>query len=566
MPIVPKPTYKYNLSHNLTAAATFLIGLLTLSSTLYGLLHLHRARLVIADTHITLIAGVSLIYLATLLRRGKQNAWVVSVGVYSLLVVRNFRHFIFDDEINRHYVWLLLSNIILPLSVLVALLIWQRNFRVKSSATTFRIALLRAALILSVTFMYGFAGFLLFDKQDFHQEISPLDAAHYTIDQFGLTTNNHPLSHTRRATFFADSLASVSIASLAYVAISFFAPVRFRFYHRRQDYFDATNIVKKNANSSEDFFKLWPTDKAYFFDSSRSVVIAYQVSGGVALSVADPAGPPAACKQLLTEFLELCEVNDWRPAFIHTGGHYHKTYQSAGLEVQKIGEEALVNIEHFRSSVATNKYFRNINNRFNKQNYSFEVLKPPYQDKLISQLKKISNSWLAGPGRTERGFMMGYFDPLYLQQCDIAVVRNPEGNILAFLNQIPTVKPGEANFDFLRSSRESPSNVNDFLMMNFINYLSGLGFERVNMGLSPLLGLTGQSDKKMIDSIFSFVYENADRFYSFQGLARFKTKYEPEWEDRYIVYTGGIPGLGRVFNALLRAMSKGVQEGSAKGK
>ena len=536
--------------------ATVVTGLLTLSSTLYGLLHLHRARLVIADTHFTLIAAISLIYLATLLRRGKQNAWLISVGVYSFLMIRNFRHFVFDDEVNRHYVWLLLTNVILPLSVLVALFVWRRRYTVKSSVTSFRIAVSRAAIVLAVTFLYGFAGFLLFDKTDFHLEISPFDAAHFTVDQFGLTTNNRPMAYTRRATFFVDSLASISVVSLTYVAISFFAPVRFRFYHRHQDYLDARRIIEQHSTTSEDFFKLWPNDKVYFFDKSRAAVIAYRVVSGVALVVADPVGLPAARKKLLAEFLELCQLNDWRPAFIHTDKHNLKAYTAAGLEVQKIGEEALVNIENFCSNVVANKYFRNIKNRFVKQGYSFEVLKPPHNNELIAKLRQISDNWLEGPGRAERCFMMGYFDPAYLQMCELAVIRDTSGQILAFLNQVPTLKPGEANFDFLRSGRDSPSNINDFLMLNFIFYLAGLGYQEVNMGLSPLLGLDEQPSKKLIDNIFSFVYENAGRFYSFQGLARFKTKYEPSWQDRYIVYSGGLPGLGRAFNALLRAMTK----------
>lgn len=549
---------KYNWPMNTIAALTALVGVLTLSSTLYSLVHLHHARLVIADAHLTLIAGLSLIYLAMLLRRGKYNAWLICLGVYGFLLVRNFRHFVFDDDLSRHYLLLITTNLILPAAMLIALLVWRRRYRVKSETFTFRIAVRRALIILAITFLYGVIGFQLFDNHDFHQEISPTTAAHYTIDQFGLTTHNHPTAYTRRSVFFVDSLASVSIAAAVYVAVAFFAPIRFRMSHHQRDYEDASQLVRKYAKSSEDFFKLWPRDKVYYFNAERSAMIAYHVSRGVALMVGDPLGKPAPAHALLGQFMQLCATNDWRPALIHTDGSNLKFYKRCGLDIQKIGEEALVDINHFTNEVLKNKYFRNINNRFTKAGYSFETAEAPHSQDLLKRLRQISNDWLSAPGRAERGIMMGYFSDEYLQQCTIALLKDSEGQIQAFANQVPTIKSGEANYDFLHSSRGSPSNINDFLMLNFIVHLRARGFHRLNMGLCPLSGLEQptQQDKTLVDNVLKFAYANGGRFYSFEGLRRFKSKYEPQWEDRFVVYSGGLAGFGRALNALLKAMTR----------
>jgi lysylphosphatidylglycerol synthetase-like protein (DUF2156 family) len=50
------------------------------------------------------------------------------------------------------------------------------------------------------------------------------------------------------------------------------------------------------------------------------------------------------------------------------------------------------------------------------------------------------------------------------------------------------------------------------------------------------------------------VYSNGDRFYSFSGLHRFKDKYHPDWQDRYIAYPGGVRNFTRILTALNRAM------------
>ena len=123
------------------------------------------------------------------------------------------------------------------------------------------------------------------------------------------------------------------------------------------------------------------------------------------------------------------------------------------------------------------------------------------------------------------------------------------------MNQIPSYDDKEANFDFLRHSSDAPSNSNDFLLMRFASLLLEQGFERLNMGLCPLSGLDDADEERgVIDNALRFVYANGDRFYSFSGLRRFKAKYEPSWESRYIAYKGGIRGFTRALTALNRTL------------
>ena len=76
------------------------------------------------------------------------------------------------------------------------------------------------------------------------------------------------------------------------------------------------------------------------------------------------------------------------------------------------------------------------------------------------------------------------------------------------------------------------------------------------MGLSPLAGLEKANDSasRLLNGFLGFAYANGNRFYSFHGLKRFKTKYEPDWESRYIVYRGGLRGFTKTINSLMFAM------------
>lgn len=546
------------LARNLIAASTLLAGVLTLSSSLSDFVRFHQAKEVLIDAHLTIIAGISLIYLASLLRRGKQNAWVVSIFVYVYLVLRNYQHFVFDYHDPDKYFLRTLANILIPIATLALLIIFRADFKVRSEVRRFKLVIYRALLLLSVTFIFGVAGFQLFDNRDFHEEISLPTSMHYVVDQFGLTTHDKPIAYTKRARFFVDSLAAMSASMLFYIAISFFAPVRFRLRSDRQDYADAGLISQKYSSTSEDYFKFWPHDKAYFFNQQRSAFIAYKTTRSSALVVGDPVGPKNEIKGLIVDFENYCLLNDWSTAFIHTEPTNLKNYKKLRFDAQKIGEEALVDMNNFLSSVATNKYFRHINNKFSKSAYTVEVFFPPHSQELLKNLSAISKDWLSVPGRSERGFMMGYYSDAYMQQCRIFAIKDERSNTVAFLNQINSPVSGEASYDFLRSIKDAPGNINDFLMMNFIKVLHQEGYKTLNMGLCPLKGLDEdiKHGNRALNSVLNFVYSNAGRFYSFEGLVRFKSKYEPDWEGRYIVYKGGIAGFTKASSALLRAMSK----------
>ena len=60
---------------NAIAVLVALTGLITISSLLFALVHLRRSGVDSTDAHLTILAGLSLIYLATLLNRRSISFW-----------------------------------------------------------------------------------------------------------------------------------------------------------------------------------------------------------------------------------------------------------------------------------------------------------------------------------------------------------------------------------------------------------------------------------------------------------------------------------------------------------
>ena len=552
--------FRFRQSHLAVMVSSLvgIYGLYIITTTLLDQFQVYRLRLLnsfIIDIH--LLLGLGFVYLSILLLRRKRNAFYLALAAFAFLLgegsneLFNHLHFRGIDAI------ILIRYIIMPVAVVTALLLAKDEFKVKSDQAAFKSSIKLAVIVLIITLGYGVGGFMLMDKSDFHQEINFSSALHHTVDQFDLTTNRTLHPYTRRAKLFMDSLSFVSTVAIIYLVISLFQPVRLRLSDQTQERIKVKQLMEKYTAPSEDFFKLWPHDKHYFFNDKQDAALAYRASKGVALILADPVGNKASFADLYKQFHEMCWANDWQPALIHIDASYADFYRDNGYQLQLIGQEAIVDINQFVEETARNKYFRNIRNRFVKENYSVEIISPPHHKAMLDRLKSISDEWLEKPGRTERGFVMGYFSDEYVQQCDIVVVRDAAQTIRAFLNLIPSTdfNSSEVTYDMLRGVNDAPPNINDFLLMQMMIELKEKGFKTLNMGLSPLVGLDeADEDNSLISNVLRFAYVNGDRFYSFSGLHRFKDKYEPAWEDRFLGFKGGVRGFTKMLNALVSAM------------
>ena len=500
---------------------------------------------------VTQVSGLGFMYLGTVLARRKYNAWLAAMLLFGISFIIDFIRIISTHSVDGRTLWI---RLMLPIFIILLLWLTRSAFRVQSDLRTFRQAALVSTLVLVVAFLYGITGFALLDDHDFHREIDTLTAAHYVVDQFGLTTT--PLvTHTKRARLFLDSLSVISVAAVGYAIISFFEPIRMRLVNHPAQRILAEQLLHEYPSDLDDFFKVWPHDKVYEFSKGNDAGLSYHVQRGVALIVGNPFGNARYFRGLTTHFRELCFVNDWLPAFVHVSDQYRKLYESQGFRLQKIGEEAILDLAAFET-VKNGKYFRQIRNRFTKLEFSVEVVQPPYSSELIQSLRAISDDWLQRPGRAERGFMLGYFDEAYLQLCPLALLYDAEHRIQGFMNFVPTYTQGTANYDLLRCAGDAPGNANDFLMLGAIEHLQSEGVQTLNLGLCPLAGVDAPESEEttIVNQALRFVYANGDRFYSFSGLRRFKAKYEPTWESRYIAYPGGIRNFTRILTALNRAM------------
>ncbi|MDO9613868.1 MAG: phosphatidylglycerol lysyltransferase domain-containing protein, partial [Bacteroidota bacterium] len=65
-------------------------------------------------------------------------------------------------------------------------------------------------------------------------------------------------------------------------------------------------------------------------------------------------------------------------------------------------------------------------------------------------------------------------------------------------------------------------------------YLKEQGFQSVNLGLAPLSGVEGIN---LTEKAVRYAYENLKAFGNFKGLRKYKEKFFPKWEQKYLIYS-----------------------------
>jgi phosphatidylglycerol lysyltransferase len=311
----------------------------------------------------------------------------------------------------------------------------------------------------------------------------------------------------------------------------------------------ARQLLAAYGGEADDFFKIWPTDKTFYFSSDNESFVAYAVKLRIAVCLGDPVGDKTSIKKLLVEFKDFCRSKHLIICFIQATDKYIKDYQTSNLKSLLIGADAVIDLKQFYATTIHDKYFRNLVNRSDKLGVSLDSYSPPHSKKLISELKVVSDSWGSLPHRKEWSFLTGRFDNDYLNRVDLYLLRDKDGKAQAFANGLPDYKPGVITVDLMRHRADAPPNCIDFLFIKLLSVKKTDGYSYFNLGISPLDAKP--FIKSPAEKLLNRAYRLSNSFIGFNGLHHFKAKYKPNWEPRYIFYQKGLGRLMRMGLAVL---------------
>src|SRR5690606_23755212 len=120
-----------------------------------------------------------------------------------------------------------------------------------------------------------------------------------------------------------------------------------------------------------------------------------------------------------------------------------------------------------------------------------------------------------------------------LKNQTIITIEDAEEEVYAFLNLVPVYTRDLATYDLIRKGSNAPNGVLDMLLSITLLYLKEKNYQQLNMGLAPLSRIEGQN---LTEKTVKFAYDNLKTFGQFKGLRKYKEKFFPSWEKKYIVY------------------------------
>ncbi|MFZ0430481.1 MAG: phosphatidylglycerol lysyltransferase domain-containing protein [Acidobacteriota bacterium] len=443
--------------------------------------------------------------------------------------------------------------------LLALLFMTRRHFQVLSSVP--RAGWLAGSLLATfvVVLAYGVAGFWFLDPREFGINFTLGDSLRRTLLFLSLIGDPQVIPHTRHARWFVDSLYLSTGMAFSYALFAVFRPVVYHFRTLPHERTLAQGILRSYGRSSMDYFKIWP-DKTFFFSPDESAFLSYRVAGNYAIVLGDPVGPPGGIEPLIAAFDQFCRTNDWRCAFHQTLPDYLEIYRRLGFRKLKIGDDAIVDLSRFKLE---GRHFKKIRARLNalaREGIRFERHAPPLAASLIREARVVSDQWLTIPGRRERSFTVGRFDPDYLRGTVLCAARNGDGEMLAFVNEIPSWAEGEATIDLMRHIPDAESGIMDFLFVRLFLALREAGYSRFNLGVAPLAGFQEAEEASREERAVHYFFQQFQFLFSYQGLRQYKAKYASSWEPRYLIYRN-ILQLPLLARAILRVSERRTDDG-----
>jgi phosphatidylglycerol lysyltransferase len=298
--------------------------------------------------------------------------------------------------------------------------------------------------------------------------------------------------------------------------------------------FERARAILANAEDAEPSANLALLgDKRFLFSQSGDSFLMFGVRGRSWIALGAPVGRREERMELLWRFRELADAHAARVGLYAVGPDLLPDLVELGFSIQKSGESATVPLEHFSLQGRRREVLRRNWRKAGETGATFEVLSHDQVLQQMDELKRVSDVWLSHHAGGDKQFSMGGFEPRYVAEFPCAVVRVGEA-IAAFATIWTTADRSSFSMDLMRYADEAPKNVMDYLFVELLHWGREQGYEAFEFGMAPLAGLEDRPLAPIMSRVGKLLFERGEELYNFRGVRRYKDKYDPVWQPRYV--------------------------------
>lgn len=509
------------------AVLVFLSGLLNISSVFWGD-RLERLEIINnflplelsqASRTFTVLAGFFLLFLAWGLWQRRYRAWFLSLVilcctfVFHLLKGLNYEEAIF---------------LLLPIIVLL----YSRSlFVVQSDRLSWSRLLVLFLVILLTTYLYTLFGFYFFAHR-FSPAVNFVRInAEYQYQIFGI--GDHALRPiSRQARWFDNSVWLVNLFALIVIILSIFSRLVSRGQLTSSQKKHLRYLVLKYGQEATSYFAL-TSDKNYFFSTGNEVAFAYKVAGGVVVVLGSPFGPSEKFLEAYKEFSAFSKKRGWIITFLNIFENSRSWLEQAGFKLIKFGEEAVVPISDFSLQGPAIAEVRHCVTRMQRENVKYHwytMDQVPWM--IISDLEKLHLASLK-----KRGVAVGFSVDFYPLPIDdrayLLAVYSARQELLAAFTFYPFANGEKIALDLMLRGQVAINSVVEAALAEALRFFKEKNIKQLSLGLANLSNEKPEG-KSFFDQSLGLLYKGLNQVYGYNSLYKFKKKFMPIWESKYL--------------------------------
>lgn len=251
------------------------------------------------------------------------------------------------------------------------------------------------------------------------------------------------------------------------------------------------------------------------------------------IALAGPAGSRQGRTLVMDAFLWRARAAGVTPVLYQADRETTAQLTARGFRAWKLGEEARVALTGFSLDGGARKSIRANVRKLEQAGLRFEI-RAAADALLLLDAAEISRQWLSAKRSREKQFSLGRFSVDYLRHTPLALVWHG-AELVAFANLLTTTDHSVLSVDLMRYGRNAPANVMDFLFARLLQWAAQQGYAEFSLGMTPLANIEDDPRTPHWPRLARLLWRFGERHYNFQGVRRFKEKWQPTWHSRYLL-------------------------------
>jgi phosphatidylglycerol lysyltransferase len=521
------------LQHDLRVLVGVLVAVPALGSILAALVaHSHGPPLLAGPALLLLLCAYGL-------RRGRRLAWWLAVVInLTVLAVGIWGAYTADSAPRVHIAG---EAVVLAVVTLMVLLTTRRRFDQTSDGRAIRKLAATLAAALGVSWgAFLLLGYLLRDGSSTRPEFGgpAQDLPRRFLDGMLFSNRFLPANLVGRLLYTGVFLAFWIVALGALTAF---------FLHTctpsDADAVDRARAILTRGGSTLSYMSTWPGN-TYWFSADGRAAIAYRAIVGVAVTVGEPFGDPAAFDSAITEFAGFCRHRGLQPCLYSATARAREVTQRLGWQSVQIAEDTVLPLASLQFTGKKWQGVRAALNKAAREGITAEWWSYPEMPlELLGQIHEISGKWMVHKGLPEMNFMLGGLGELNDPNIRCLIAVGADRKLHAVTSWMPVYDGGRPigwTIDLMRRNTEGTvRGVMEFLIATAALTFQEEGARFVSLSGAPLAGIDRNDSGGRpcaLQRVLGMIANTMEPAYGFQSLRQFKDKFQPVYQPLYLTY------------------------------